>query len=274
MVRGSPAKCGSVSNSGGGGIDAIGIEIAAARSPWPAARPSARRSVACCDSRRSTSCVMRSSACRSRMPSEISHSGKRTMWIAARFGCRARLWSCTAFRRRRASANTDGCSGRAPAPGVRSRRQCSTACAMVAYESMKSVPSQSKTLQIGKSGDQLRNVAAGGLLLDRHGDRVAVVFDQIDDRQALQAGDVERFPELAFAGGAFAGGDQRDRVGCRIDPPRGVRAAHRLQELRAGGRGAADDVQPRRAPMRGHLASAGSGIGCGAHGSAAAFPRR
>ena len=60
--------------------------------------------------------------------------------------------------------------------------------------------------------DDARDVAAGGLHFDRHGDRVAVVFDQIDDRQLALAGGVERFPELAFAGAAFANRDVGDFV--------------------------------------------------------------
>jgi len=41
---------------------------------------------------------------------------------------------------------------------------------------------------------------------------VAVVFHQKQDRQAAQAGRIQRFPEFAFAGGALAARDQRDFV--------------------------------------------------------------
>jgi hypothetical protein len=44
------------------------------------------------------------------------------------------------------------------------------------------------------------NVAARGLDLHRHRDGVAVVLDQEEDRQLFDRGDVQGFPELAFAG--------------------------------------------------------------------------
>ena len=61
-----------------------------------------------------------------------------------------------------------------------------------------------------KARQQVRNIAAGGLLFHRHGNRVAVIFNQHQQGRALQAGDIHAFPELALAGGAFAGGDQGD----------------------------------------------------------------
>ncbi len=90
------------------------------------------------------------------------------------------------------------------------------------------------------------------------------------DRAAgRQAENVERFPELAFAGGAVAGGGQADNV-------RGVRAQSRsvvvgigaasAGGLRTGGRRRAHDVQLGRAPMGGHLAASGCGSIGRAHG--------
>ena len=66
--------------------------------------------------------------------------------------------------------------------------------------------------QAGKRRDELRDVAAGGLHFDRHRDRVAVVFDEEDDRQLAEAGGVERFPELALARRAVAERDVGDFV--------------------------------------------------------------
>ena len=68
-------------------------------------------------------------------------------------------------------------------------------------------------VQAGKRANQARDVAAGGLHFDRHGDRVAVVLDEEEHRQLLDAGGVERFPELAFARRAFAERDVGDLVG-------------------------------------------------------------
>jgi hypothetical protein len=62
-----------------------------------------------------------------------------------------------------------------------------------------------KDTQVREAGDEFRNVAARGLISTGTEIGVAVVFDKINDREPLQARDVERFPELAFAGGALAG---------------------------------------------------------------------
>jgi hypothetical protein len=71
--------------------------------------------------------------------------------------------------------------------------------------------------------------------LDRHGDGVAVVFDQKQNRQAIQAGGIQRFPELAFAGGAIAaGGYQRDGVAIGREVAIRLGATDRLHKLRAG----------------------------------------
>ena len=111
----------------------------------------------------------------------------------------------------------------------------------------KSVPSIESTCRPGNDSHQPRDVAAGGLHFDRHRDRVAVVFDEEEDRQLLGAGDVQRFPELAFARGAFAERDVDDLVGveARLRDPgcsrhaavddAGFGGADRVQHLRAGG---------------------------------------
>ena len=130
---------------------------------------------------------------------------------------------------------------------------------------------------------QLGDAAAGSLHFHRHGNGVAVVFDEIENREALGAGGVQRFVKFTFAGGAIAGRNVSDLVGMKGDAGAGrsfarlieglgeffeigrtFRRADGLQELRAGGRRARDDVQIAIAPVRRHLAAAGCGIGFGA----------
>ena len=120
--------------------------------------------------------------------------------------------------------------------------------------------------QTRKTRHQPGDVPACGLRLHRHRDGVAVVLDYEHDGQAPQARRVQRLPELALAGRALAAGDQHGGIACGIEVAVRLRAADGLQELRAGGRGPAHDVQLRRAPMRRHLAAAGCDIGARAHG--------
>src|SRR5580700_6188448 len=60
-------------------------------------------------------------------------------------------------------------------------------------------------MQARETADETRDAASGSLHLNRNGDGVTVVFDDIQERKLFRAGDVERFPELAFAGGAVSG---------------------------------------------------------------------
>ena len=60
--------------------------------------------------------------------------------------------------------------------------------------------------------DEARDVAAGRLHLDRDGDGVAVVLDEIEHRQLPRARGVQRLPELAFARRAVADRDVGDLV--------------------------------------------------------------
>ena len=115
--------------------------------------------------------------------------------------------------------------------------------------------------------DELRDVAAGRLHFHGNGDRVAVVLDQVDDRELERAGGVQRLPELPFARGAFADRNVGDLVGLvarlasfdrgdgLVQPSR-FRRADRVQALRARGARLGDDVQALVAPVRGHLAAA------------------
>ncbi len=59
-------------------------------------------------------------------------------------------------------------------------------------------------VQAGKAAHQARDVAARSLHFYRHRDRVAVVFDEEQHRQAASAGDVDRLPEFALAGRSLA----------------------------------------------------------------------
>jgi len=127
--------------------------------------------------------------------------------------------------------------------------------------------------QSGETGHKLGHIAASGLNLHGYRDRIAVVFHQEEQRQPLQAGDVEGLPKLALAGGAFARGDQRDRARVLIQIATGLGASRGLHELRAGGRRAGDDVQFRRAPVRGHLPSAGRRVRSRSYGLQQHFQR-
>src|SRR5262249_36965419 len=52
--------------------------------------------------------------------------------------------------------------------------------------------------QVRKTFEQLRYTPASGLALDGDGDRVGVIFNQDQQRQAREAGGIERLPELAL----------------------------------------------------------------------------
>ena len=115
--------------------------------------------------------------------------------------------------------------------------------------------------------DEPRDVAAGRLHLDGNRDRVAVVFDEVDDGQVAEARGVERLPELAFARRAVADRDVGDLVAMEarlaafdrrdlLVEERGFRAADGLQALRAGRARLRDDVELLVAPVRRHLPAA------------------
>src|SRR5207302_472935 len=59
-------------------------------------------------------------------------------------------------------------------------------------------------MEIGKPGHQSRNVAAGRLDLYRYRDRVTVILDNKKHRQPQIGSRIQRFPELALAGGTIA----------------------------------------------------------------------
>ena len=104
-----------------------------------------------------------------------------------------------------------------------------------------------------KTRRQRRDTSARRLRFNRNADRVAVVLNQEQHRQARQRSHVQRLPEFAFAGGAVARADQRHFVALRVLIPRGFGAPHRLQKLRAGGRGRTHHVVLAMPPVRRHL---------------------
>ena len=115
--------------------------------------------------------------------------------------------------------------------------------------------------------DEPGDVAAGRLHLDGHRDRVAVVFDDVDDRQVAEARRVERLPELSFARRAVADRDVGDLVAMEarlaaldrrdlLVEARGFRAADGLEALRAGRARLRDDVELLVSPVRRHLPAA------------------
>src|ERR1017187_4488460 len=142
-------------------------------------------------------------------------------------------------------------------------------------------------MEVGGGGAQARKVSAGGLRLDGHGNCVLVIFQAKDYRQAAVGGSVQRLPELAFAGGAVAERDVSDFVALELDVlelaviargflrgvgtlgeiAAGFGASDGLQNLGAGGGRLGDDIEPLVGPVRGHLASAGTGVIGRSHGA-------
>src|SRR5271165_107587 len=72
-------------------------------------------------------------------------------------------------------------------------------------------------VQSRESTREFGDTAAGGLDFDRNGNGVAVVFNQVKQRELFGTGGVQRFPKFAFAGSAIARGDINDFVGLVAD---------------------------------------------------------
>src|SRR5208283_3888447 len=140
--------------------------------------------------------------------------------------------------------------------------------------------------------DEPRNAAPGGLNFHGNGNGVAVVFDEVEERKLFGAGDVEGFPEFAFAGGAVSRRDVDNLIGLMINMfaqrsfpgllqslrvalviERGLGGAHGLDKLRAGAGRTTDDVPAIVSPMRGHLTSTGTGVIFGTNGFEEGFER-
>src|SRR6202047_2821993 len=134
-------------------------------------------------------------------------------------------------------------------------------------------------MKVGETGDEARNVAAGGLHFHGHGNRVFVVLHAKNYRQAEVGCTVQRLPEFAFTGGAVAERDVGDLVALELDIlelaviafgflssvgmpgeiAAGLGASDGLQDLRHRGGRLSNDIEPLVGPMRGHLAAAGTG---------------
>src|SRR6266567_8046814 len=120
----------------------------------------------------------------------------------------------------------------------------------VAFEWVR--PIALANMQPRKSAHQLGNAPPRCLYFDRYRNRVAVVFDQIQQRQLLRAGYIEGFPKLAFARRSIAARHVhnlialvpnvfaqrrflrlRERLGASLVILCGFRRPDRLQELRS-----------------------------------------
>src|SRR5215813_7016225 len=60
-------------------------------------------------------------------------------------------------------------------------------------------------VEIGKALDETRNASARRLHFNGNRNRVAVVLNQVEQRELFGAGGIKRLPEFAFAGGAVPG---------------------------------------------------------------------
>src|SRR5277367_7200084 len=141
-------------------------------------------------------------------------------------------------------------------------------------------------VEVREVGNELRDIAAGSIYLDRRGNGILVVLDHEEHRKLLVRRRIQRLPELALAGRAFAkrGVDnfiaveghifesaiiaivllRRFRMAREIAP--GLGAANGMQHLRGSRRRLRHDVQLRIAPVRRHLPPATRWIGSRADG--------
>jgi len=76
-------------------------------------------------------------------------------------------------------------------------------------------------------------LAPAGLAFDGDRNGVAVILNQEDHRETVQASRIHGFPEFPFAGGAIAAGNQSHRIAIRRQEAIGLRAADCLQILRS-----------------------------------------
>ena len=92
----------------------------------------------------------------------------------------------------------------------------------------------------------------------RNADRIAVILNQEQHRQLFARRPVQRLEKLAFAGGAFTGGNVND--GALAFFFRRLGRADRNQILRPGARRSRHQVQAARRKMLGHVPAIGTGI--------------
>ena len=135
-----------------------------------------------------------------REPASQQPAAKRGMGSWARSSSSSAASSGTSNDRRTANASTAASRARAPAPGPGACGNTPPPRAAPRSSPADRCRPTSTTSRFGKRAHQPRDVAARRLYLDRHRDRVAVVFDHEEHRQAAGAGGRQAFPEFAFAG--------------------------------------------------------------------------
>src|SRR3984957_6270712 len=140
-----------------------------------------------------------------------------------------------------------------------------------------------RDVQARETAGEFRDAAARGLDFDRNGNGVAVVFNEVDQREFFSTRGVQGLPEFAFAGGPVARRDEHYFLGLVahvlaegrflglsqslrmiLVVQRGFGGTDRLPQLRACAGRLVDDVRVGQAPVRWHLAAAGAGIVLGA----------
>ncbi len=99
---------------------------------------------------------------------------------------------------------------------------------------------------------------AAHLVTGRYRDRVPVVLDEEDDRQAVEPGEVEGLVEVALRGGALTPGDQHHAGPARASQL--VGDAGGVGVLGAGDRRAAEHPAAGQRPVVGHLPAPAAGI--------------
>src|SRR5204863_6688502 len=117
-----------------------------------------------------------------------------------------------------------------------------------------------------------RDVPARCLDFHRHRNRIPVVLDTEQNRQALVGGGVQRLPKLTLTRRAVAERDISNLIALKLDlfelaivamrasggirmPAKvasGLGASHSMQDLRPGCGGLGDDIKPLECPVRWH----------------------
>ncbi len=231
------------------------------------------RSAASFTSRSTSAAICSSSSCRRQALGEQAPLEEANR-VAHRLGLALRRRSVQPLvvgQRVRVGPDDLGVDQRRPAPLARVRHRLLQDA--LALREVGAVDRQQQ--QVGERHDNLGEVAARRLDFTRDGDGVAVVLDEIHDGQSLAARRVQRFPELAFGGGALARRhvDHLVRVVARLAirdvgealiEAAGLGAADRLQVLRARRAALRHDVQALVPPVRRHLTAAGCRIVPGA----------
>ena len=106
-------------------------------------------------------------------------------------------------------------------------------------------------MQIREICDEFRDAASGSLRFDGNRNRVAIVFDEKENRHAAQRGGIDGFVEFALAGGSFSSGDVGHFVAMEADRIAQRSAARLFKGLREffvvqGSFRGTDCVQPSR----------------------------